>query len=218
MGKYRIFSIALIAAAVIAAVVAYPYLPAKSATHWNAMDEPDGFAGREMAAFALPVVMLVLFAVFLVLPQIDPFRANYRLHEKEYDGFIVVLMAFMLYIQLAMLAYNVGIGFGMGQAVILGIAGLFYYIGTIMPRIRRNFFFGIRTPWTIVSDRVWKKTHELGGFTFKLNAAIMLLALLLPKYFIVVVLFPILLNMLGLVVYSYLEFKKTVKNKPWLNK
>ena len=214
MGELRFYSIAAIAAAVLASVFAYSALPEKTVTHWNAWGEPDGYGGREVGALAVPAIMMLVYGLFLVIPKIDPFRHNYRLHEREYDGFIAVLMVFMLYVYAATLAYNMGIAFHMGQAIALGTAGLFYYLGEIMPGIRRNFFFGIRTPWTIYSDKVWKKTHELGGLTFKLNAAVMLVGFAFPQYFAVIIIVPLLINALGLVLYSYLEFKKTNKYKP----
>jgi uncharacterized membrane protein len=127
-------------------------------------------------------------------------------------------LGFMLFIHVAMIAFNLGLAFHIGQAITLGLAAMFYYLGSIMSRIRRNFFFGIRTPWTVTSDRVWGKTHELGSFTFRLNAVIMLLGILFPAYFIAIIIVPILANVLGLVAYSYIEYKKTVRTKAWLKK
>ncbi len=214
MGGLKAYSVAAIVVAILASVFAFSVLPAKAVTHWNAWGEPDGSGGRETGAFAVPALMVLLYGLFQVLPKIDPFRRNYVLHEKEYDGFVAVLLLFMLYVYAAMLAYNLGLQFHMGQAITLGMAVLFYYLGTIMPRIRRNFFFGIRTPWTIYSDKVWRRTHELGGMTFKLNAAIMLVGIAFPAYGFLIVIVSILANALGLVAYSYLEFKKTNKYKP----
>ncbi|MFH1200488.1 MAG: SdpI family protein [Candidatus Micrarchaeota archaeon] len=214
MGTAKAISVAAIAAAVLIGILYYGMLPAKSVTHWNAYGEPDGYGGREMAAFFAPALMAALFALFWALPKIDPFRHNYLAFEKEYDGFVAVLLGFMLYVHIAMIAFNMGVAFRIGQAVTLGIAAMFYYLGMILPRIRRNFFFGIRTPWTLMSDHAWRKTHELGGLTFRLNAIIMLVGIAFPHLFLPIVIIPMLLNLLGLTAYSYLEYRKTNKYKP----
>ena len=73
---------------------------------------------------------------------------------------------------------------------------------------KRNFFIGIRTPWTLSSDRVWDKTHKLGSVLFRVVAFFIVIAFFFPDYFFWIFVVPLLGMIVYLFVYSYLEFSK----------
>ena len=91
------------------------------------------------------------------------------------------------------------------------LAALFYYSGVLIQNARRNWFVGIRTPWTLSSERVWNSTHRIGGKLFKAAGLIALLGLAFPDYAIHLIIGPVLLFTAYLVVYSYLEYRKQEK-------
>ena len=81
-----------------------------------------------------------------------------------------------------------------------------------MKNVKRNWFFGIRTPWTLSSDEVWDKTHKFGGKLIQLSAVISLLGFFVGKNAVIFVLIvPIILAALTSVVYSYVIYKKINK-------
>ena len=88
---------------------------------------------------------------------------------------------------------------------------LFFYIGMMMEKSKRNWFIGIRTPWTLSDDRVWERTHRLGGRMFKAAALVSLLGLAAGEYAIWLLLVPILVAAFYPMVYSYFEYKKLHK-------
>jgi uncharacterized membrane protein len=89
---------------------------------------------------------------------------------------------------------------------------LFFYIGTLMSKLKRNWFIGIRNPWTLSSDKVWNKTHKLGGTLFKVLGIIMVLGILVAsKYIVWIILVPVFTIVIWLFVYSYLEYKRIKK-------
>jgi len=95
----------------------------------------------------------------------------------------------------------------MTAAMIPAMAILFYYAGILIQNAKRNWFIGIRTPWTLSSEGVWEKTHKLGSKLFKIAAVLILLTLFAPDYFLYSV-FLLIAFSLYLVLYSYLEFRK----------
>ena len=66
------------------------------------------------------------------------------------------------------------------QSTIL-FGGLFVVMGNYMAKIKRNWFIGIRTPWTLSSEAVWQKTHQLGGKLFVLLGVAMIVVAFLPN-------------------------------------
>jgi uncharacterized membrane protein len=125
----------------------------------------------------------------------------------------MLFTAFMVVIYSSTILQNMGYKFGLNYVLIPAIAVLFYYLGHIMPHVKRNFFIGIRTPWTLANEKVWNTIHKIGGKTFRLNAIIILLSLVVPSHSIWVLLASILLNMLYLIAYSYLLYQKEGKNE-----
>jgi len=83
-----------------------------------------------------------------------------------------------------------------------------YIISLLLAQARRNWFVGIRTPWTLSSEEVWNKTHKLGALLFKLVAIIILIGVIFPRYSIYFVLIPVLSVAVFLVIYSYTLYTK----------
>ena len=119
----------------------------------------------------------------------------------------------MLYVYALTIAWNLGFLFNFSQALSPAFAFLFYCMGVLVGIAEPNWSVGIRTPWTLSSKRVWKKTHKLGAKLFKAGAAFALLGVLLPQVAIVLVIVPVLLGSLFLVAYSYFEYRKEGKEK-----
>lgn len=203
----------LIVAVFAAGAYVYPNLPDQIAVHWNAAGEADGFAGKFWGTFLFPLTMLFLLALYFVIPRIDPLGKNFQKFIGQYNSFWVCMMIFMGYIFGLQTAWNLGKEFDFGKAIIIAVAALWFAIGAAIENSKRNWFFGIRTPWTISSDKVWDKTHKLGGKLFKFSAILVLLAGIFLKgaMLITAILIPSILTAIWTIAYSYLEFKKTNK-------
>jgi uncharacterized membrane protein len=94
--------------------------------------------------------------------------------------------------------------------IMIGI--LFIYIGFLMEHAEPNWFVGIRTPWTLSSDSVWKKTHQKGATLFKLAGVVSMIGILAGMYAWLFILVPALAVAAFTVVYSYMEFRKEQDN------
>lgn len=196
-----------------AGAYAYPRLPERVATHWNAAGEVDGYSSPLSGVLLLPLVLAGVSLLMLFLPEIDPLKANIARFRRQYNRLVVVFAAFMFYLYLLTLLQNLGPRFNLVQALAPAFAALFYYSGVLLGHAQRNFFIGIRTPWTLSSDSVWRQTHRRGALLFKLAGGAALLGVLLPHYAIWLVLAPVLLAALYSVVFSYLIFRQEA-NRP----
>lgn len=204
----------LILLGIIALVVgvgayALPLLPEKIASHWNAAGEVNGVMGKFWGIFLLPLVMVIMYIVYIVIPLIDPLKGNIESFRTYYNAFWIFMFTFLLYIFFLMLAWNFGYRFNFSFAMIPAMAALFYLIGTVLEKSKRNWFVGIRTPWTLSSDIVWEKTHKLGARLFKLVALLALAGLFFgSSYAITLLAVSVGVAVVATVVYSYIEFRK----------
>ena len=186
----------------------YPQLPDQMASHWNAKGEVDDYMTKFWGIFLMPFMMIFMLLLFLFIHRIDPLKKNIEKFRKYFDGFILVFLFFFLYIYLLTLFYNLGYQFNMGQFVVPAMGILFYYCGVLIKNAKRNWFIGIRTPWTLSSDRVWDKTHAIGGKFFKAVGIIAFMGILFPDYMIWILLVPLIGSTIFLIFYSYFEYKK----------
>jgi uncharacterized membrane protein len=208
MKKYAWASLVLIILAFLLTAWVLPSLPEQVAIHWNVKGEADGFAPGLIAAFLIPVMALLLLGLFIALPRIDPLRKNYARFQQYYEGFILIFTFFLVYLQAIVLALNLGVAFNIIQALSPAFGLLFYYIGILVSKAKRNWFVGIRTPWTLSNDTVWERTHQKGGKLFKTSGLIVLLGVILPDYAIWLILVPVLLTAAYTIVFSYFEYQR----------
>jgi len=204
--RYAIAAVILLIFAVT--ILTYPQLPDPIAAHWNAAGEADGTMSKFWGLALIPALSLGLTALFFVLPRIDPLRKNYEAFRSYYEGMILVFQGYMLVIQLLIIVWNLGYRISPNTVFPPLIGVLFIYIGFMIEHAEQNWFVGIRTPWTLSSATVWKKTHELGGKLFKIAGIIALAGLLVPQYAIWFVLVPGLSVGIVTVVYSYLIYRR----------
>lgn len=147
----------------LAGFLAYPHLPEKVPTHWNIYGEVDGWGSAWQGAFMLPLIMLGLLVLLIIIPKIDPKRSNYLKMGKTYGIFVVSLMVIFTAIYLGTLGASLGYVENLPNLIKIGIGILFIVIGNYMGKIKHNYTFGIKTPWTLANEEVWLKTHRMAG-------------------------------------------------------
>lgn len=200
-------ALVLILTAVITLSV-YPMMPDVVASHWNAAGDMDGTMPKFWGLILIPLLMYGFCALLMVLPRIDPLRNNYQKFQDSYEGFILVFAAFLFIIQLQIILWGRGIHLSPNLTFPVMIGVLFICIGFLLEHAEPNWFVGIRTPWTLSSDSVWKKTHQKGAKLFKLAGVVSMIGILAGMFAWLFILIPALAVALYTVVYSYTEFKK----------
>jgi uncharacterized membrane protein len=200
----------MLAIVTLAGLVLWSQLPDPMASHWNVNDQVDGYMSKFWGVFLLPLITLGMWLLFLVVPSIDPLKANIAAFRGVFNLLIVLIVAFMLYIYALSLAWNLGYtGFRMSGAMLPAIGLLFIFLGFLLRQAKRNFFIGIRTPWTLSSDMVWNETHRIGAVLFMISGALAFLGGFLPGPFAFWLMFvPVLGSTLFLLVYSYVLYQR----------
>ncbi|HKY54031.1 MAG TPA: SdpI family protein [Anaerolineales bacterium] len=200
----------LIFGATVAGFLLWDGLPDQMASHWNINDQVDGYVSRFWGVFMVPLITLGIFVLFLVIPSIDPLKANIAQFRSAFNLFIVLIVAFMLYIYGLTLAWNLGdTGFKMSTSMLPAIGLLFIFIGFMLRQAKRNFFIGIRTPWTLSSDTVWEKTHQLGAILFMISGALAFIGSLfggVTAFWLFFV--PLIGSTIFLFIYSYVLYRR----------
>lgn len=208
MRKIVLIVIGLLLFSFVLSISFFPYMPEKMATHWNIHGEADGSMSKFWGLFFLPVLLTGLSVMLLLIPNVDPEKKNIEKFRVYYDRFIVIFILFMLLVQIQTLLWNFGIKINPNFILPVGIGFLFYYIGILIEKAERNWFIGVRTPWTLNSDKVWKKTNLLGGKLFKIAGIIAIFGSLFPVYAFFFILIPVLFVVGFTIMYSYKEAKK----------
>jgi len=173
-------SVIVLLANMIASVYFFIHFPDVVPTHWNIDGDPDGFSGKTFGAFFFPALILGIYVLLLVLPTLDPLKSRYQEFAKTYQ---IIRMAIVLMLSsLYWVASFAGLGapIAINQVVPMGVGILFIVLGNFMPKVKKNWFVGIRTPWTLSNEEVWNKTHRLGGKLFVLGGLAIFVSGFLP--------------------------------------
>jgi len=206
-------TIFLIAFAVAFSLSVYSKLPDQMASHWNTANQVDGYISRFWGAFLMPVIAAAMLLLFLVIPGIDPLKANIAKFREYFNSFITLIVVFMVYMHVLTMLWNLGYDqFNMGAAMLPAMGLLFIFAGVMMRKAKRNFFIGIRTPWTLSSDRVWDETHRIGSTLFIISGILALLGAFFANYAVWFILVPVLASTLFLLVYSYVLYQRETKS------
>ncbi len=150
-------------------------LPEEIPIHWNNAGEIDGYGGKGMLVF-LGLLPVGLAAMMWVVPKIDPKRKNYQKHQGLYFFLMAAMTLLTIVLGWMTLFAALGVAVPVERVVPGFIGATIMVLGNYMARIRPNYTFGIKTPWTLASETVWRKTHRMSGFWFTAGGFLMLLA------------------------------------------
>ena len=199
----------IVVAAIVASAAVYQRLPETIPTHWDVNGHVNGWSSRAFGAWITPVLLIGLWALVRILPAIDPRGANYAKFGGAFEAIIESLMLFLLAMHVLVLRAGLGQSAPIQRVVPIGVGFLLIVIGNLLPRMRPNWFIGIRTPWTLSSDRVWEKTHRFGGRVFvAAGILIVLSAFASPQAASIILITVVVLAAVVVLVYSYAEWKR----------
>src|SRR6266581_4791737 len=162
--RSRWFGLVIGVLAAVISVWAYPRLPPTVATHWNLNGTPNGFSSRLVAVSIMPLVILAMTGLFNVLPKLDPRKENYAKFIHVYWLIANAVIVFIAVAHVLIISSALGFPVKIDRLMPLGIGLLFIFLGNYLTRVEPNWFVGIRTPWTLSSDTVWRKTRRTGGW------------------------------------------------------
>ena len=177
--------------------------------HWNLAGEPDRFGSKLEALIAMPAVAALVTLFLLVLPRLDPRRANIEASAKFWNAVAIGVVLFVGYLHTLMVVSAMGRHIDMINAVLPAMSLLFIVIGNYLSKTRSNWFGGVRTPWTLSSEYSWEMTHRWSGRLFVLSGLLGILVWLLAdaKIAIAVMVGSLLVTAVAGVVMSYIFWK-----------
>lgn len=200
---------ALIAMAFGASAAVYRRLPARVPIHWNLHGVVDGWAGPLRAALLLPSLSLGVWLLLVALPRIDPRRENYAKFRGSYDLVIAATITMLVALHVMVLAAGLGVSVPIARVTPVAIGALMVVLGNVLPRARPNWWFGIRTPWTLSNDRVWERTHRVGGYLMMLSGLVLILSALFAAPMVRIAgIGAVLVASLASYIYSYFAWKQ----------
>lgn len=199
----------LMAGLFVATIILYPQLPAEIPNHWNLRGEIDGYMVKPWGAFLLPLVAVGMYLLLLVIPAIDPRRENYARFAGTYRLFRWLFVLFMGVMHVIVLSVSLGYTVSMNRLMLLAMGLLFGLIGNSLGKVKHNYFVGIRTPWTLANEEVWRVTHRLAGKLWTAAGAITVIAAFLPTWLgFTVGIGALLVSTIWSTVYSYLAWRR----------
>lgn len=172
----RVLGSGLVVASLAASAVAWPDLPAEMAVHWNAAGEVDDTAPRAVGALVVPLLAAGLLVVFEAIPRIDPLGENVAAFRGYYNGLVAVVLGLLAVVHAVLLAVNLGWAGPVGPLIFAGTGVVLAYVGVLLDHAEPNWFVGIRTPWTLSSEGVWRRTHDLAARLFVLAGGVLVFA------------------------------------------
>lgn len=200
--------IGLIVLSIIGTGILYPFLPDYVPSHWNISGEIDDYQPKLFVFFTALLPFLV-YMLMVFLPKIDPKREAYQKHQKAYQAAATILSLFLIFIHWITLTAALGYPVDVGMMVRLGVAVLFVVLGNYLGQVRQNYFFGIKTPWTLANEQVWKKTHRMGGYVFILLGILTGITAFFNNQAAFFVMFGgLIFGTAAIFVYSYIIYKK----------
>jgi uncharacterized membrane protein len=201
--------ITLIALDVVFGLVAWNFMPARVPIHWGASGQVNGWGPAWVNAILFPGIAILLYLTFLYIPLIDPLHRNYAAFTAPLRVFRFLVVGFLVVIHVLVVLASLGVPVPMDAAMRLALPLLFAGIGTRLPSLKHNWFFGIRTPWTLASEEVWTRTHALGGRIWTIGGLVLVPCAFLPAPAgLVVLVAGIAVLALVPVVYSAVIFKR----------
>lgn len=192
----------------VMAAVSWSAAPDSIPVHWNIYGQVDRYGSKVEGLLMIPLVTLGIYLLMILLPRIDPGRANYQRFASVYSLFRILITAVMAVIYAVVILWVRGYQVDVSMVTPIVIGAMFVVMGNYMGKIRPNWFVGIRTPWTISSKLSWTKTHRLGGRVFILMGLALILAGAIHTQWAAYLSFAaIIVGLIWTFVYSYMVWK-----------
>jgi len=206
-----IINLTILVISFVAAGLFWSALPEVMASHWNINDQVDGTMSKFWGVFLLPMVLAGTLLLFFLVPLIDPLKHNIESFRSTFNLFITLINGFMVYVYGLTIAWNLGARFNMSEMIMPGIGLIFIGSGYLISKAKRNYFIGIRTPWTLANDLVWDKTHSIGGKLFIATGVLLLLSMFASQYAFPIMMVAVFGTVIFTFAYSYFVYSQLDK-------
>ncbi len=198
--------LAILFAPITYLLIVWKRLPDQLPAHWNLDGEVDRYGPK----YYLVLLGIGIYLLLLILPKIDPRKKNYDLFSISYYKLRIAIILFFGVISSLIITKSLGYNIDLDRIILIGCILLFTVLGNYMGTIKPNWFIGVRTPWTLESETVWRKTHLLAGrLWFWMGLILLFISIFLPKDILNLTFFiSVIIMVIIPVVYSYIVYQK----------
>jgi len=191
----------------------FHHLPSKLPVHWDLSGHVNNYDSKLQTFIELHAIMILVYFLPMITPKIDPRKTNYKFFQKSYTFMTTSILFVFFLLNTSILLYGLGYNIQIGKLSFIFIGLLFIVFGNYMPHVRSNFFIGIRNPWTLSNEDIWKKTHRMSGRLFLIIGFCFILLYFLAFLRVNWVAMPLIVSLVAFpMIYSYWLFKKEMKN------
>lgn len=148
-------------------------MPDTVPVHFNFEGEPDRYGHKSELLLLIPGITFGVYLLLLFLPAIDP-KKKIETTQKAVKAIRIITVVFMAIVYLVTVGIAMGYDLDISTYIMLSVGGMFFVLGNYMNSIKPNYFIGIRTPWTLESPEVWKKTHRLSSKLWMFGGIVMM--------------------------------------------
>jgi uncharacterized membrane protein len=206
-------ALGLVALTWAASFVLYPRFPERIPTHWNIKGQIDGYGSKHWAVFLVPLMVTGMLVLFKILPALSPKPVELDGFNATYLYIMVVIVALFAYIHgLTLFAVwasveKLAFKFDFGRALLGGMFVFFGLLGNVMGKVKRNFYIGVKVPWTLASDRVWNDTHRLAAWLMVVGSIVGFLITVTGQSLIAAIV-VLTITFLAPIPYSFIHYKR----------
>lgn len=192
------FQVGLFAVSCLYTLYMAARMPAIVPTHWNYLGQPDAYGSKWMNLLFGPALLVFTLGLWVLLPKISPKNFQVETFRATYDYVMLLVNLMMLAMQVIIVQSSLGAKWDMTRLIMVVLFAFFALMGNVLGRVKRNYWMGIRTPWTLSSDRVWEATHRaagklwfIGGLVGAIAAIVMPFPMILMAYLLVISFIPV---------------------------
>ncbi len=205
----------IVAAMFVAAALVWPNAPDSVPVHFGIDGQPNRYGSRVEGLLVFPIVALSVLLLLTLIPRVDPLHARYAEFAGAYAFAILAIEVFMALAYAAMLASILGLAVNVGMVVLPLVGLLLIAIGAVLDQVQPNWFFGIRTPWTLSSERAWRATHRAGRWVFlAMGAGLIVAGVFQTQLVLYSAIALCVIGCLGLVAYSFFVWRDDPDHLP----
>ena len=211
----RWIGLMLIVAATVFGFAVMNQLPERVPIHWGINGQIDGYTNRTVAVWLVPVILVGVWLLLAFISQLDPLNKNYASMSETVRRFNNAIVLFLCLVHVVVLMNALGWQVSMPRILLIGTGMLFVILGNELGRLRRNSWFGIRLPWTMTDEDVWRQSHRVGGRIMLVAGLLMVIVSLITPLMAMMWLFMVIVfgMTIGLIGYSYWVAMQKSHNK-----
>ena len=158
----------------IASIYFWDQLPDQVPTHFNIHGEADDWGPKWVNAFLLPAIGVFVYLLLIIVPAIDP-KTKIKNEQKPVAAIRILTSVFMIFIYVFVMSASLGYEVDISLYIQMGLGALIMLIGNYMNSVKQNYFIGVKTPWTLENEEVWRKTHRFTSKVWTVSGLIMIL-------------------------------------------